>query len=80
MYFFLVKLDVAQNRGECVKKNFDLLMVNDMQFVKKRKCERKGVKNNKKYTANVYRALWDLCRFSMFWGNPVSFTNCREIL
>ena len=33
-----------------------------------------------RYTANVYRALWGLCRFSLLWGNPAISTNCREIL
>ena len=34
----------------------------------------------KVYTANVYRALQGLCRFSLLWGNPVILTDCREIL
>ena len=38
----------------------------DFTFVKKRKCERKGVKNNKKYTANVYRALRVFAGFPCF--------------
>ena len=31
-------------------------------------------------TANVYRALQGLCRFSLLWGKPVIFTDCGEIL
>ena len=32
------------------------------------------------YIGNVYRALWDVCRFSMLWGNPAIFIDCGEIL
>ena len=32
------------------------------------------------YTANVYKALWGLYRFSLLQGNPVIFTDCGEIL
>ena len=32
------------------------------------------------WTANVYTALQGLYRFSLLWGNPVIFTDCREIL
>ena len=32
------------------------------------------------HTANVYRALWGVCRFFLLWGDPVILTDYGEIL